>query len=491
MNTKYILAIDQGTTGSTAILANSETFEIIASENTEYPQIYPIPSWVEHSLDDIYNSVITSINKAVLSANIKKDQIISIGITNQRETTCAYTKKGLALANAIVWQDRRTHEFCNTNQHSYEKFKETTGLPLDSYFSATKMKWLLNNNKEVANAYKENNLLFSTIDTYLLFKLSNSKSYKTDASNASRTLLMDLKTTDWSIDLLNFFGIDRELLPSIEDSFCEFGITEGLDFLPNGIRINCILGDQQSALFGQSAVNKNDLKCTYGTGAFILVNTANEIIHSKNKMLTTVAFRHRNKTSYAIEGSTYIAGAAVQWLRDNLKIIKSSSDIEELATKSSQINTEDLFFFPFFTGIAAPYWKSDIKASITGITRGTSNEDIAMVCLEGIAQSVCDSIEAIEKDLNTKISSIRVDGGASLNDLLMQLQANFSEKEIIRPKVVETTGFGVILGSAISNGQITLEDLISSNIDNRTFNPKTSEYFKNKRQYWSAFLNKL
>lgn len=491
MKEKYILAIDQGTTGSTAILATSDTFEIVASENVEYPQIYPKPSWVEHNLDNILNSVIDAINKAIKSACIEKSQIISIGITNQRETTCAYTKDGSPLANAIVWQDRRTHEYCKKNQSDYEQFKETTGLPLDSYFSATKMKWLLDNNEAVASAYKDNNLLFSTIDTFLLYKLTNSNTFKTDTSNASRTLLMDLKTTDWSEELLSFFNIDKKILPSIEDSFSEFGTTEGLDYLPDGIPINCILGDQQSALFGQSAINKNDLKCTYGTGAFILVNTGHEIIHSKNKMLTTVAFRHKGKTNYAIEGSTYIAGAAVQWLRDNLKIITSSSDIEELALKSNNDNTEDLFFFPFFTGIAAPYWNSEVKASITGITRGTSNNDIAMVCLEGIAQSVCDSIEAIEKDLGVELDSIKVDGGASLNNLLMQLQSNFSNKEIIRPKVVETTGFGVILGSAISNGQISLKDLVSSVDELKKFSPKPDKYFTTKRDNWNSYLKKL
>lgn len=490
MSNQYILAIDQGTTGSTAVLADSKSFTIVAKRNIEFEQIYPNPSWVEHDLNSIMNSIKLAIEEVINAASITKSQIISIGLTNQRETTCAYDKKGNPLCNAIVWQDRRTEEFCNNHSRLYAKFKEKTGLPLDPYFSATKMNWLLHNNSKVIAAYEKQDLLLSTIDSFILYKLTNHKSFKTDASNASRTLLMDLQSTSWDNDLLDFFKIDSNLLPNIEDSFHHFGETENLDFLPDGIPINCILGDQQAALFGQSAVKRNDLKCTYGTGAFLLVNTANDIIHSKNGLLTTVAYKYKDKAVYALEGSSYIAGAAVQWLRDNLKIINKASEVEDLAHQANTKKTEDLFFFPFFTGVGAPYWKSNIKASIIGITRGTNNFEISRVCLEGIAQSVTDLIEAIEKDLGVSLNSIKVDGGACMNDLLMQIQANFSNKEIIRPSTIETTAYGVILGSAISNSSLSFTDLESIELDKR-FLPSLNSYYTNKRTFWKNTLKHL
>jgi len=484
MMKKYILAIDQGTTGSTAIIADEKSLKVISKVNHEFKQIFPKPSWVEHSLDDIFQSVKDTIAKAISEAKIESSQIVSIGITNQRETTCAFTKSGDALHNAIVWQDRRTGDYCKQNQDAYEKLKIKTGLPLDPYFSATKMKWLLDNSKDVQTAYKKNDLCFSTIDTYLLYKLTSGESFKTDASNASRTLLMDLKTCEWDKELLCFFDIDSKLLPTIEDSFCDFGKTQGLDFLPDGIKINCILGDQQAALFGQTCIEKNDIKCTYGTGAFILTNTGKDIIQSRNGLLTTVAYKYKDSPVYALEGSSYIAGAAVQWLRDNLNMIKEAKDVESLAKKSSTTETEDVFFFPFFTGVGAPYWKSEVKASIEGITRSTGSAEIARVCLEGIAQSVCDSISAIEKDLGLKLSEIRVDGGASLNNLLMQMQANFSDSKILRPQIVETTGYGVILGSAMQNGSLKFSELKKEFELDKEFVNENDSYYCEKRKKW-------
>lgn len=484
---KYILAIDQGTTGSTAIICD-ESFNIVSKENIEFNQHFPKPGLVEHDLDEIFDSVKKSILAAIKSAKIDANEIKSIGITNQRETTCAYNKKGEPLSKAIVWQDRRTSDFCSKNKSKYEFLKEVTGLPLDPYFSATKMRWLLKNNKNVKKAQSENDLYLSTIDTFLLYRLTNCKSFMTEASNASRTLLMNLKTCEWDNKLLKFFSVSKKCLPDIRDSFYEFGKTENLDFLPDGISINCILGDQQAALFGQSGINKGDIKCTYGTGAFILANTGKDIVHSKNGLLTTVAFKHEGLTKYAIEGSTYIAGAAVQWLRDNLKIIKNSSEVEELALNSKEENTEDLFFFPFFTGVGAPYWNSEVKGSITGLTRGTDRSDLAKVCLEGIAQSVCDSISAIEKDLNKKLDDIRVDGGASLNNFLMQIQSNFSQSKIVRPKVVETTAFGVILGSALASGDLSLKEISKEVEIDCAFEAEKQNYYKNKRNKWKSFL---
>ena len=321
---RLVLAIDQGTTGTTCILFDAKTYEVVAAADEDYTQIYPTPGWVEHNLGDIWKTVKNCTNKALSIANQNPNDIIAIGITNQRETTCAFDGNGNPLANAIVWQDRRTREFCAQYKSEFKsKFFKTTGLPLDPYFSGTKIKWLLENNPQVQKAAKENNLKFGTIDTFLLYKLSGGKAYATEPSNASRTLLIDLETANWSNELLIFFGIKKGFLPEIKESFGVFGKTKGIDFLPDNIPISGILGDQQSALFGQACTNKGQLKCTYGTGAFLLLNTGTEKIYSDHGLLTTIAFKTKGKTHYALEGSSYIAGAAVQWLRDNLKIIRS------------------------------------------------------------------------------------------------------------------------------------------------------------------------
>ncbi|MCT4642432.1 MAG: glycerol kinase GlpK [Bacteriovoracaceae bacterium] len=488
---KYILSIDQGTTGSTALIIDAKSLDIVSKINHEFTQHFPNPGHVEHDLNDIYQSIKKATQDAILKASINANDIISIGITNQRETTCAYNKNGEPLAKAIVWQDRRTSLYCEENKNSYTKLQELTGLPLDPYFSGTKMRWLIKNNPNVKRALDNGDLKLSTIDTFILYKLTNGTSFKTDASNASRTLLMSLNDCKWNDSLLNFFEVPKSTLPTIENSIGEFGITKGLDFLPDGIPINCILGDQQAALFGQACFEKGQIKCTYGTGAFILANTGDEIIHSKNGMLTTVAYMNNNKPVYAIEGSTYIAGAAVQWLRDGLKIIKSAKDTATMAKESDNKDTKDLFFFPFFTGIGAPYWNPNARGMISGITRGTNNNDIVKVCLEGICQSVCDSIESMEKDLGHKLSEIQVDGGACANDYLMQIQANFSDKTIVRPTVIETTAFGVALGSYIHINNIDILDSSSKKDIDQKFSYRKDQYYNYKRNMWIESIKKF
>jgi glycerol kinase len=488
---KYILSIDQGTTGSTALLVDSSSFKVIGKCNHEFPQIYPTPGHVEHNLEEIWSSIKNSIVHVLKESGIENNQIESIGITNQRETTCAFTKEGLPLFNAIVWQDRRTKKFCEDNSNSYNKLKLKTGLPLDSYFSATKMKWLLDNCDEVKEAATKNNLLFSTIDSFILYRLTNCNSFKTEPSNASRTLLMDLSTTNWDNELLEFFGIDKTTLPQITDSFSCFGTTENLDFLPDGIPITCILGDQQSALFGQGGIEKSDLKCTYGTGAFILLNTGYEIKYSKNNLLTTVAYQHKGKATYALEGSTYVAGAAVQWLRDNLKLIKTSSDIESLAKLANDEKMKDIFFFPFFTGIGSPYWNSEATATITGLTRGTTDSEIARAALEGIALSINDSIRALISDVGVELKEIFVDGGASLNDYLMQTQSNFSNCKISRPEIIETTAYGAALGSLIGLEKLSFEEIKELRKIDKSFIPTPSEYSIKKKSEWTRLIKKI
>ena len=349
---KFILAIDQGTTGTTACLIDAKTFSFVGKINKEYPQIFPKPSWVEHNLNDIWETVEFTVREVLKNHNVLGPQIAAIGITNQRETTCAFNKAGTPLANAIVWQDRRTSEYCQklgSDKSLVEKIKSITGLPIEPYFSASKMNWLLKNNSSVSTAALGNDLLFGTIDTFLLYKLTNQVAHKTDASNASRTMLMNLKSTEWDQELLELFEVNKNYLPTIEDSFHQFGLTKNLSFLPDGIPITGILGDQQSALFGQAGFFEGEMKCTYGTGAFVLLNTGDKIVYSKAGLLTTVEYRHKGKTCYALEGSSYIAGAAVQWLRDNLKIISKSSEVEALALEVKNLDElKYILFFPFF-----------------------------------------------------------------------------------------------------------------------------------------------
>lgn len=489
---KYILAIDQGTTGSTALIIDAENFKVVAKENIEYKQIYPKPGWVEHDLNDIWYSVREATLKALKNNNIDNKNIVAIGITNQRETTCAFNKKGAPLHNAIVWQDRRTSDFCTQKSKEYDSYKKMTGLPLDPYFSGTKMKWLLENSKDVQKAHKDNDLNFSTIDSYLLFKLTNGRSFKTEASNASRTLLLGLKDSDWNDELLKFFNIPKNTLPQVVNSFDHFGTTQELDFLPDGIPILCMLGDQQAALFGQAGFYEKSLKCTYGTGAFLLLNTGSNIVHSNNGLLTTIAYRHNDKNVYALEGSAYIAGAAVQWLRDNLDFFKSSSEIEAMAQKATNDELEHLLFLPFFTGIGSPYWKSEAKGAIVGLTRDSGKEQISRACLEGIALSINDSITTLAKDLGKDVGDIRVDGGASLNNYLLQIQANFSGSKIIRPKVIETTAFGVALGAKMMLDNLTLKDLENIWEEDLVISPETKlDYYKMKQDLWTKTIKNL
>ena len=426
--------------------------------------------------------------------NVQGSQILAIGITNQRETTCAFNRSGTPLANAIVWQDRRTSDFCqelNSKTGLTEKIKTLTGLPIDPYFSATKMNWLLKNNPTVKDAAAKQDLLFGTIDTFLLYKLTNHTSHKTDASNASRTRLMNLKTTAWDQELLDLFEIKKEFLPTIEDSFHLFGTTKGLSFLSDGIPITGILGDQQSALFGQAGFAKGEMKCTYGTGAFVLLNTGEQLIYSKAGLLTTVEYRHKGKTCYALEGSSYIAGAAVQWLRDNLKIISKSSEVEPLAREVKNLDElKHILFFPFFSGIGSPHWNAEAKASIVGLTRDSGRSHIAFACLEGVALSINDLLSAMKSDTGLTIETLKVDGGAVENNLLMELQASISETRIIKPKVIETTAFGAALAAAIGAGLVEFDQLKNIWKKDREFSPDEHllPYVKNKKALWQKTL---
>lgn len=488
----YLIAIDQGTTGTTSLLLDAKTLEIKAKNKQDYRQIYPKPGLVEHDLNDIWESVENSLKKLFEEAKINPKEIMAIGITNQRETTCAYTTSGKPLTNAIVWQDRRTAAYCDSRRQEYEKScRHKTGLPLDPYFSGTKMRWMLDNVESVKEAASKNDLCLSTVDTFLVHRLTGRASFVTETSNASRTMLMNLSTQSWDDELLAFFNVDKNFLPEIKESFTEFGKTRGMGILPDGIPILSILGDQQAALFGQACVNVGDLKSTYGTGAFLVLNTGEELVRSQTGLLSTIAYTFKGKTIFALEGSAYIAGAAVQWLRDNLKCIVTSPEVETLANEVIDLDQmKPLLFLPFFTGIGTPYWNSEAKAAILGITRGTDNSHIARACLEGIALSLNDSVSSFKKDF-PNLNAIKVDGGASANNLLMQMQANFSQQKILRPQVIDTTAYGVAIGCLVARGEVSINDMGQYWKLEKEFSPETDNYYADKKKLWDSTIAKL
>ncbi|MEK6624690.1 MAG: glycerol kinase GlpK [Bdellovibrionota bacterium] len=493
---KYYLAIDQGTSGTTALLVEASTFRFIDKVTQEHPQFYPSPGQVEHCLTEIWKSVRESVTSLLVKTNSNANDIIGIGIANQRETTCAFDRDGNPLARAIVWQDRRTANFCKQIicDGNQDLFRTKTGLPIDPYFSATKIHWLLNNNEKVKAANQKDKVLFGTIDTYLTFKLTGGKSHVTEMSNASRTMLMNLNTGQWDDDLLKYFNINKSCLPTIQDTFGHFGITHGLDFLPDNIPISCLFGDQQSALFGQACIMPGTIKCTYGTGAFLLLNTGDKIVYSKCGLLSTAAYSYRGQRQYALEGSCYIAGAAVQWLRDNLKIIKSSDEIEALAKQVSNLaEMEFIYFLPFFTGIGSPYWVSDAKAALLGLTRDSGHHHIARACLEGICFSINDLIQTMRNDSGLLVTNLKVDGGAVVNNLLMTMQATISNLKIVRPRVIETTAYGAALGAAIGLGNLQIEGISHLWEEDKVFdrNSEWIDYFSAKYNGWTKVIKKL
>jgi glycerol kinase len=445
----HILAIDQGTTGSTAVILDYSG-QVKAKINEEYRQIFPKPGWVEHNPEDIWTSVVNVVNKALKAAQISSLDIKAIGITNQRETTMLWHRTtGKPFANAIVWQDRRTADFCEKLKKKGfgKKFKTKTGLVLDPYFSGTKINWLLQNELKGQNM---NHVAFGTVDTFLLWRLTSGEVHATDVSNASRTLLMDLKTLNWDASLAKILGVPMEILPDIKPSIGVFGHTRGVPGLPDGIPISGIAGDQQAALFGQACFDVGDAKCTFGTGSFLLLNTGTKPVASKSGCVTTVAWQWKNKTTYAIEGSAFICGAAVQWLRDGLGLIFKSSEIESLA--NSVKDSGGVQFVPALTGLGAPHWNPEARGVICGLTRGSTKAHLARATLEGMALQNVELLVAMQKDLGKKIKSVRVDGGAAVNNLLMQIQSDYVGTKCIRPLMIETTSAGAAYMAGLGHG---------------------------------------
>ena len=447
---KFILALDAGTTSSRSILFNNKG-KIVAISQYEFTQYFPHKSWVEHDAIEIWNTQLKSIKEVINKAKINVEQIHSIGITNQRETTVIWDRKtGKPVYNAIVWQDRRTSDFCLELEKKGVKeiFYKKTGLVLDSYFSGTKIKWILDQTGTKSKA-ANGELAFGTIDSWLIWNLTKGKYHITDITNASRTLIYNIHDLKWDKELLNILDIPESLLPKVVSCSEFIGNTES-SLLGKSISISGIAGDQQASLFGQMCINPGDIKNTYGTGCFCIMNTGSKPVLSKNKMLTTIGYQLNNKVTYALEGSVFIAGALIQWIRDQINLINKSSEIEDLA-----LSVEDnggITFIPALSGLGAPYWNPNATGAIFGITRGTKKGNIARAALEAIALRSRDIIMEMQKDANTNFSSLKVDGGASTNNLLMQIQSNLLNKKVIRPKTTETTALGAAFFAGLSSG---------------------------------------
>ncbi len=470
----YILILDQGTTSTRAILYDEHS-TIISKAQEDFNQIYPKEGYVEHNPEDILISCKDVISTCILKANVKYSQIKALGITNQRESIVMWDKlTGEPIYNVLVWQDRRTSLYCKEleKQGLNSMIHKKTGLKIDPYFSATKIKWLLENVSLAKTLLAEDRLCVGTIDTFLMFKLSNGEIFKTDYTNASRTLLYNINTLSWDDELLELFNIPKKILPEVFPSSYEFGYTS-LDIIGLRLPILAVSGDQQSSLFGQLCVNMSEIKVTYGTGCFLLMNTQDKKVESKNGLLTTLGCSLTNKPTYALEGSVFIGGALVSWLKDELMLIDTPSQSEEYATKVD--NTNGVYIVPAFVGLGAPYWHSSSRGMITGITRGCNKYHLVRACLQSIDFQVKDVIDAMEKDLNLPLKEIKVDGGASVNNFLMQFQADILQKQVVRPSNVEVTSLGVYYLAGIKAKLFTLDELKKSLKVDKIFNPSLSK----------------
>ncbi|SOD12308.1 glycerol kinase GlpK [Pedobacter xixiisoli] len=448
---KYILSLDQGTTSSRAIIFNHGG-EIIALAQKEFTQIYPKAGWVEHDPNEIWSTQLAVATEVIAKAGLTASDINAIGITNQRETTVVWDRNtGKPVYNAIVWQDRRTSEYCNAvKQQGHSKLiQEKTGLIIDSYFSATKVRWILENVEGAKQKAQNGELAFGTIDSWLIWNLTAGKVHVTDVSNASRTMIYNIHTLAWDDDLLELFDIPKSMLPEVKSSSEIYGTTAG-NILAAQLPIAGIAGDQQSALFGQICTQPGMVKNTYGTGCFMLMNIGNMPKTSTNNLLTTIAWQINGEVNYALEGSIFIAGAIVQWLRDELGLIQKSADVEQLAKQVD--DTQGVYIVPAFAGLGAPYWNQDARGTITGITRGTNKSHIARAALESIAYQTMDVLKAMQADAGTPIAELRVDGGATANNLLMQFQAELLECKVIRPEVTEVTAIGAAYLAGLATG---------------------------------------
>ena len=451
MPSHYILALDQGTTSSRSMVFDNQG-NVISVAQKEFKQIYPQPGWVEHDAEEIWSTQFGTMAEAVAKANITMKQIAGIGITNQRETTIVWEKStGKPICNAIVWQDRRTAAFCDKLKADglSEIINQKTGLVIDAYFSASKLKWILDNVAGARKKAENGELAFGTVDSWLIWKMTGGEIYVTDVTNASRTMLLDIHTAEWDDELLKIFSVPRSMLPEVKPSSKIYGVTGNI--IPDSrLPIAGIAGDQQAALFGQMCTQPGMVKNTYGTGCFMLMNTGTKAIVSKNNLVTTIAWQIDNKMEYALEGSIFIAGAVVQWLRDELKIIRTSKEVEDL---SAQVpDAGGVYLVPAFAGLGAPHWNQHARGTIFGLTRGSNNAHIARAAIDSIAYQTYDVLKAMQADAGISISELRVDGGATVNNALMQFQSDILNCKVVRPKITETTALGAAYLAGLAVG---------------------------------------
>ncbi len=468
---KFIISIDQGTTSSRVILFNTKG-KIEFVSQYEFKQYFPKNGWVEHNPNEIWSTTFKALKNVINKANKIRGHIISIGITNQRETTILWNKKtGKPIYNAIVWQDRRTQEYCKKlkNKKYENDFRKKTGLFIDPYFSATKVRWILDNVKQSKKLLKSNNLLFGTVDTFLIWKLTKGKQHLTEATNASRTMLFNINNNKWDNEILKKLNIPKSILPEVKNSADDFGKTDK-KIIGKEIPISAVLGDQQAAAVGQTCFDKGSIKSTYGTGAFVIMNTGYKKINSKNKLLTTICYRLNNKTTYALEGSIFIAGAGVQWLRDKMKLIKKAPETEKIA-RSSDIN-DGIYIVPAFSGMGAPYWRPDARGLITGLTRDSNWQSLVRATVESVAYQSYDLFNAMNKD-GLKPRIVKIDGGMVANNWFSQFLSDTINLKVIRPKVLETTALGVALFAGYQVGEFkSLNQIKNIWQKDKAFSPK-------------------
>lgn len=480
----YVLSFDQGTTSSRAIVFNQQA-EPVAIAQKEFTQIYPQPGWVEHKPVEIWSTQASVAAEAVLAAGLQPSQIAAIGITNQRETTIVWDREtGEPIYNAIVWQDRRTAAYCNElrDRGLGEMIQQKTGLVIDAYFSASKIKWILDHVEGAREKAAAGRLAFGTVDSWLVWNLTAGSVHVTDVTNASRTMIFNIHTLQWDEELLQLFDIPASLLPQVRSCSEVYGETSGR-ILAARIPIAGIAGDQHAALFGQMGIREGLVKNTYGTGCFMLMNTGTKPVTSKNNLLTTIAWKLGDTTTYALEGSIFIGGAVVQWLRDGLGIISTSAEVEELASKVT--DSGGIYLVPAFAGLGAPYWNGTARGTIVGITRGVTSAHIARAALESIALQTLDVLKAMEADSGSPIRELRVDGGASVNNLLMQIQADIVQTVVVRPEITETTALGAAYLAGLAVGYWkSLDDIQAQWKINRRFEPAANTQPANQISQW-------
>ena len=476
---KYIMSFDAGTTSERAIIFNKNS-EIVSVAQKEISQIYPNPGWVEHNPMEIWSAQVSVAVEAMAKAGISAEQIEAIGITNQRETTIVWDKNtGLPMYNAIVWQCRRTTEFCDKLAIEYEAMiKHKTGLVIDPYFSATKLKWILDNVEGARERAKKGDLLFGTVETWLIWKLTKGAKHVTDYSNASRTMLFNIETLQWDEDICKLLDIPMNMLPTPVSNSEVYGESAS-EFLGGSIKISGAAGDQQAALFGQKCFEKGDMKNTYGTGCFLLMNTGDEPTFSNNGLVTTIGWGINGRLTYALEGSVFMGGAIIQWLRDELHMIDNAQETEEIALKVK--DTNGCYIVPAFTGLGAPYWKPDSKGIICGLTRGVGRNHIVRAALDAIAYQVNDIVAAMEQDAGCRVGALKVDGGASNNNYLCKAQADISATTVVRPACVETTALGAAYLAGLAVGYwIDEDDILGSSKDYTEFYPDMDKDVRTK-----------